>query len=269
MREQAIQYGCNDLSTGIHDVAVKAIEMYAQGLLTVEVLSEQMTRDWVRLYGREVMPTHDVLVRLAQRVCSRELCQAWQSSDSRRCELAYGNLQGHLRRSLLRTRYGPLLQGYICATEDVVNSTLEILCTEAARKGSDGPDDPAAFLKWTQTIVIRQARLYVQRYQRDTCLSLDEQSELFAENIVDTREGDPLHQLLVQELRQILAQAIMGMNNKRYQQVLLYSYLAEIDEHELAKQLRVPVTDIYLWRHRALKMLRNKPEVRALRTLLH
>jgi RNA polymerase sigma factor (sigma-70 family) len=268
MRELA---GDDDLPMRMRNVAEKAIASYAQGLLVVEVLVERMMQDWMGAYGREgAVPTQDVLVRLAQRVCSNELYCAWQSSDPQRCELAYDNLQRYLTRLFLRTSYGASLQKYGSAADEVVNITLETLYTEVTRKGSCGPSDPAAFLKWTQTIMIRQAHQYVQRNQRDTCLSLDEQRELFVENIVDVKEDDPLKQLLSQERRQILAQAIMSMSNKRYQQVLLYGYLGEIDERELAQRLHVQVEDIYLWRHRALKALRKKPEVmQVLRTLRH
>lgn len=266
MREQA---GNDELPVRMRDVAEKAIAKYAQGLLAVETLVERMMQDWMGLYGKNgAVPTHDVLVRLAQRVCSNELCQAWQSSDSKRCELAYTNLQRCLRNWFMQTSYGAMLQKYANAVEDVVNITLEVLYMEVARKGSCGPDDPAAFLKWTQTIMIRQAHHYIQRYQQDSCLSLEEQRELFAENLVDSKEDDPLKQLLSQERRQILAQAIMSMSNERYRQVLLYGYLGDVDERELAQHMHVQVADIYLWRHRALKALRNKPEVmRVLRTL--
>jgi RNA polymerase sigma factor (sigma-70 family) len=262
--------GNDDLPMRMHNVAEKAIARYAQGLLAVDVLAERMMQDWMRSsYGQEEeVPTHDVLMRLAQRVCSNELYRAWRSSDPRRCELAYDNLLRCLRQSLLHTSYGASLQKYAHAVDDVVNITLEVLYTEVTRKASSGPDDPAAFLGWTRTIMIRQAHQYLQRYQRDTCLSLDEQRELFVDNLIDLKEEDPLKQLLSQERQQVLAQAIMSMNNKRYQQVLLYGYLEEIDERELAQRLHAQVEDIYLWRHRALKALRRKPEVmQALRAL--
>jgi RNA polymerase sigma factor (sigma-70 family) len=270
MREHSTEYLNDDLHSGMRYVAAKAIALYAQGLLTVDILSKRMEQDWVKLYPTVVeIPAHNVLMRLAQRICSYELCLAWSSPDPERRELAYCNLQCHLRRSLLQTRYGISLHGRMYAIEDILNSTLEQLYAETVRKGCPGPDDPATFLKWTQTFVIRQARLYVQRFQRDPCLSLDEQRELFSEKLVDTEEGDPVKQVLLHELRQTLEQTILTIGNKRYQQVLFSSYFADMDDQELAQRFQVSVADIYLWRHRALKALRKKPEVmRILRSLL-
>ncbi len=262
MREHYLEDLSDDLHTSMSSAAEKAIALYAQGLLTREFLSERMMRDWEEMYSEvKEIPPHSVLMRLAQRICSYELCKAWSSPDPECRELAYYNLQCYLRHSLLQTRYGSLLQGHMYAVEDVLNGTLETLYIETLRKGCVGPNDPATFLKWTQTIMIRQAHLVVQRFRQDTCLSLDEQRELFTERLVDTEEHDPMKQVLLQELRQILVQMIMTIRNKRYQQVLFSCYFAEIDEQDLAQRLQVPVADIYLWRHRALKALRKKPEV--------
>jgi DNA-directed RNA polymerase specialized sigma24 family protein len=59
------------------------------------------------------------------------------------------------------------------------------------------------------------------------------------------------------------------MRNLRYRQVLIYTYIVGVDESEQARRLQVRVQDIYLWRHRALKALRSKPElIQGLRSLL-
>jgi RNA polymerase sigma factor (sigma-70 family) len=269
MREQCMGYLSDHLRTNMHDAAEKAIEMCARGLLSAESVVERMWQDWTVLYSEAESPSQNVVMGLALRVCSYELCQAWKSADSQRCELAYANLLRYLRSCLMRLGYGAQLQEYACAIEDVLNATLEELYREFSRKEQVGPNDPATFLKWTQTIVIRQARLYMKRYQKDHCVSLDDQVELFSENFVDTEKHDPLKLVLLQELRQVLWQSIMEVGNQRYRQVLLYSYLAEIEPQELAQQLQVKVTDIHLWRSRALNALRRKPEVmQILRTLL-
>jgi RNA polymerase sigma factor (sigma-70 family) len=168
---------------------------------------------------------------------------------------------------LLHTRYAETLQRRAHMLEDVLHQTLEILHLISIQEVG-GPDDPASFLKWAQTILIRQARAMLMKNQREENLSLDEISELFDEQqFVDTA-NDPLKQVLLKELQQILGDVILGMRNHRYRQVLLYTYIAGVDEQELARRLQVPVQDIYLWRHRALKALRNKPEVMSTLRLL-
>src|SRR5713101_6519678 len=51
------------------------------------------------------------------------------------------------------------------------------------------------------------------------------------------------------------------LSNKRYRQVLFGTYLAGMDERELATLLGVQVQEVYLWRHRALKALRSNRKV--------
>lgn len=259
----------DDLWTRMYDVAEKTIRLYAQGLLAVEALTQQMLHEWEQRRVGADQPSHALLVRIAQRICSRELCSAWRSSDLEVRNCAFSNLRRFLERSLQHTRYAALLQRYANALEDVLHQTLEILHLELVRNASAGPDDPAAFLKWTQTILIRQAHVFLQKCQRDALLSLDEQSELFAEQFVDKSNTDPLEYVLLREVQHTLGNAIVSMRNLRYRQVLIYTYIIGIDERELARRLQVQVQDIYLWRHRALKALRSKPEVmKALRSLL-
>jgi DNA-directed RNA polymerase specialized sigma24 family protein len=200
-------------------------------------------------------------MRLAQRICSSELYNAWHSSNSDVCNQAFDNLRRYLERSLQRTRYAVSLQEYAHAMEDALHQTLEVLHCMLTNDTYAGPDDPAAFLKWTQVILIRNAHTFLQKCQREACISLDAQLEPFAEQFVDKRNSDPLEYVLSQELQQKVGEAILSMRNRRYQQVLIYTYLVGVDECELAQHLRVQVRDIYLWRHRALKTLRNNQEV--------
>jgi len=151
--------------------------------------------------------------------------------------------------------------------EDVIHQTLEILLGAEMR----GPDDPAAFLKWIQTILIRQAHAYIQKQQRGGEVSLDAQMELLQERLVNHSDGadDPLEHILLQELHEALGKAILSMRNPNYRLVLVYTYLAGMDEDELAQRLHVAIQEIYLWRHRALKTLRRNQEImRILRSLV-
>lgn len=266
-KEHSMSEQRDDLWVRCHTIAERAIYLYAQGILDAEELTRMIVAEWERLHVEEEQPSHAVLTRIAQRICSRELCSAWRSSDVEQRNCAFANLRRYLEHSLLHTRYAESLQRRAHTLEDVLHQTLEVLHLMGMQEVG-GPDDPASFLKWTQTILIRQARAFLIKYQREENLSLDEVSELFAEQFVDNT-NDPLRQMLLKELQQVLGDVILTMRNQRYRQVLLYTYIAGMDERELARRLQVHVRDIYLWRHRALKALRNKPEVmRTLRLLL-
>jgi RNA polymerase sigma factor (sigma-70 family) len=211
-------------------------------------------------------------MRIAQRICSRELCVAWRSPDRELRNYAFYNLRRFLERSLYNSRYSARLQQHAVPLEDVVHQALEILQREVVRYDSHeraGPDDPASFLKWAQTIVFRQAHALLEKSQHhDACISLDTLLEPLADCYVDM-DSDPVEHVLLQELQQTLGDVILSMHNPRYRQVLLYSYVVGLEERELARYMHVSVQDIYLWRHRALNALRTKPEVmRVLRSLL-
>ena len=257
----------DDLQSRVRVVAEKAVQAYAQGILQSETLAEQIFAEWERVRKEEVLPAHDVLVRIAQRICSRELYAAWRTSDIAVRNAAFFNIRRYLENSLMRTRYAALLRNVAHAEEDVVHQTLEILLDAETR----GPDDVAAFLKWMQTILIRQAHAYLRKQQRGVEISLDTQMELLQERLVDHNDGagDPLEHVLLQELHEALGKAILSMRNPNYRSVLVYTYLAGVDEDELARRLHVAVQDIYMWRYRALRVLRRNQEiVRILRSLV-
>ena len=70
----------------------------------------------------------------------------------------------------------------------------------------------------------------------------------------------------MQELQKTLVNALLSLRNPRYRQVLLANYFMDLDEREMAQQLGVDVQDVYLWRHRALKALRQQPGILQLLT---
>ncbi len=258
----------DELISSAYAIAERAIQQYAQGLLTVKTLATQILNEVNEQWIDERVPSRKMLTRIAQRLCSRVLYDAWRSSDTERRNQAFGNLRRYLEWSLLHSSYARRLQTYTYAIEDVLHATLEILSTLATQKTAGGLDDPGAFLKWTQTILIRQAYAFFEHAKRNASLSLDEQTELFAEQFVDTRNGDPLEKVLVQEMQQALVDALLSLRNPRYRQVLLATYLIGLDEQEVAQRLSVEVQDVYLWRYRALRTLRQQPTVlQLLRTL--
>jgi RNA polymerase sigma factor (sigma-70 family) len=157
--------------------------------------------------------------------------------------------------------YATTLQEYENASEDVLHQTLEELHLALTRNPSAGPDDPATFLKWAQTALIRHAHVFVQKCKSNRCASLEAQQETLAEKIVDEHADDPQECVIHQELQQTLKDAILSLRNPRYQKVLLCTYLGGMDESDLASCLKVQVQEVYMWRHRALKALRKNPHV--------
>ena len=251
----------SDLSSDIKNVARNAVHCYAQGILSTEWLEEQILKEWERRRHGEDQPSRALLTRIAQRICSRQLYEAWRSAEMELRELAFENLRRYLEFSLCHSHYAQLLAQHTHAIDDVLHQALADLHQTLVHSTSAGPDDPAAFLKWTQTIVLRHAYAFLQKNQREQHVSLDNQPEGFTEQFVDSHNDDPQEQVLQKELQQTLKNAILSLKNPRYRDVLICTYLAGIDEGELASQLGVQVQDIYMWRHRALKALRSKPEV--------
>ncbi|HEY6411823.1 MAG TPA: sigma-70 family RNA polymerase sigma factor [Ktedonobacteraceae bacterium] len=147
------------------------------------------------------------------------------------------------------------------AIEDILQQVFEELLLAARRNPMAGPDDPASFLKYVQTAVFRHAQVYVDKRKRDAVLSLEEQEEQCVGMIADKQKHNPQQFAERNELHRILKDAILSLPNQRYRQVLLYTFLAGIEEHELACHLEVSVQEIYMWRYRALQALRNKPEI--------
>jgi len=254
-----------DLWLQIRHVAVQSIQGYAQGILTVEVLAEEILQEWKSRHIADEQPSHSLLIRIAQRICSRALCMAWRSPQPDLRNRAFDNLRCYLERSLRNSGYAATLQEYENAIEDVLHQTLEELHLALIRNPSAGPDDPATFLKWAQTAVIRHAHVFAQKCKSNRCDSLDAQQEKFADQFVDEHADDPQERVISQELQQVLKDAILSLRNPRYQEVLLCTYLGGMDESDLASRLNVQVQEVYMWRHRALKALRKNPDV--IRTL--
>src|SRR5881398_3436979 len=93
-------------------VAIEAIRHYAQGILLVEELTEQMLQEWQLQGGGEEQLSLPWLKRTAQRMCSRALCEAWRSEHSHICELAFENLRRYLHFALSNSHYGAILERY-------------------------------------------------------------------------------------------------------------------------------------------------------------
>jgi RNA polymerase sigma factor (sigma-70 family) len=250
-----------DLWLRTRHVATQSIRSYAEGILTVEILTEQILREWKQHCIVDEQPSQAVLRRIAQRICSRALCAAWRSAQLDMRNRAYDNLRRYLERSLRCSGYATALQEHENASEDVLHQTLEEFHLALTRNPAAGPDDPATFLKWAQTAVIRHAHVFVQKCKSDRCDSLDAQHEALADHFVDKHNHDPQEYVISRELQQALKDAILSLRNPHYRQVLLYTYLGGMDESDLASYLHVDVQEVYMWRHRALKALRKNSDV--------
>lgn len=267
----------DSLGPVIYSTAQKAVQTYTQGILTVERLVQKIFQELEALIDGKNEPSQQLLARIAQRICSHELYDASRSVEIDRRNYAFSNIRRFLEDSLRRSQYAISLE-IGGATEDVIQETLIDLYKTLVER-SVGPEDPKAFLKWIQTILIRWAYTTLQKQRRETHSSLDTKpfsideefedliDEEFGdlideefEDLIDTR-NDPMEYILREELLEILSHAILSLTNPRYREVLIYTYLGGLDESELALHLQVRVQDIYLWRHRALKAIRSKPEV--------
>lgn len=251
----------SDIWSQIKAVANQTIESCAQGILATDVLAQQVLREWKAQCKGDETPSQSLLRRIALRICSRTLYKAWRSPQHEVRNAAYANLRRYLERLLRSTGYAHTLQQDTYATEDVVHQVLEELYLSITRNPQAGPGDPASFLKWAQTILIRQAHVYVQKRCRHSCLSIENQQELYNEIAGDEQQQDPQQHVERQELHQTLKDAILSLRNRNYQQVLLCTYFVDMDESEMASFLHVPVQEIYMWRYRALRALRKKPEI--------
>jgi RNA polymerase sigma factor (sigma-70 family) len=250
-----------DLEQCIRSAAELAIRRCAQGLLTIETLSPRTREEWEALPYQEDQPSQKLLNRIALRHCSRTLYQACCSADAETRNCAFENLYRHLTRSLQHSKFGPSLAQQEGAAQDVLQQTLEIVQNACASHLPGGPDDPAAFLKWTMTILFRQAYASVTKTALEPTVSLDAQYEVYEEKLDAQHNYDPEARFDSQELQQTLRHAILSLSNERYRQVLFGTYLAGMDERELATLLGVQAQDIYLWRYRALKALRGNQKV--------
>jgi RNA polymerase sigma factor (sigma-70 family) len=256
----------DDLWSQITTVASQVIGWCAQEILTVDALREQMLQEWRTIREGEDQPSPRLLTRMALRICSSALCAAWRSAQPDIRNRACDNLRRYLKRFLQNSNYAQRLWKDVHVTEDILQEVLEELYMAVKRNPRAGPDDPASFLKYAQVAALHHAHAYAQKHrQQIQCLSLEDmeeyQQEECVEILVEKREHNPQRYAEHYELQQILKDVILTLRNRRYQQVLLYTYLAGMEEHDLASYLGVSVQEIYMWRHRALQALRNKSEI--------
>src|SRR5207302_803701 len=107
------------------------------------------------------------------------LYQACCSPEAERRNCAFENLYRYLTRSLQRSPFAESLMQLEDAAEDVLQATLAIVQKDCASHPPKGPDDPAAFLKWTLTILDRQAIAFIKKTEQESAVSLEAEYEAF------------------------------------------------------------------------------------------
>ena len=245
----------------ISRIAVEMVEQYVEGLLSITVLKELIRQELpieVRSQQREEFIEQRPYRRIAQRICSRALYAAWRSSNPYLQERAFANMRHYLGRILSRSIHVVQWPHTSHSLEDVLHETLETLYM-LSRRENGGPDDPDCFLKWTQTVAVRQAYAFAEQTKKANILSFENDCELFSEQFVE--KSEPLKEVLIQELRNTLIYALMELRNRQYRQVLFYTYLLHLDGTEVAEKMGVQVQEVYMWRRRALIALRKRPEI--------
>lgn len=253
------------LTANIRHIAENAIQRYARNLLTTEALAEQMLKEWEKQRIEQCIdeeePPQKFLIRLAQRVCSHALWVAWRSSDPDTYNIAYDNLGRYLAAFLKASSYAAMLENYVSTAEDVVQQTLEVVFSLSDTKLRD----TAAFVKWTQTVLIRTAHKVSEKRRRESacCCSLELFIESESEQLAQPQgqSGNPVDDALHRELQQALEDAILSLRNSRYRAVLWYTSLAGVEAEELARRWQVKVELIYTLRYRAIQALRRNPKV--------
>jgi RNA polymerase sigma factor (sigma-70 family) len=250
MRENAVV-----VQERVRELAERMVRRYVRGLLSVDELAERLLRAW-----RSSMPGEDAqgpaLEALARGICSQVLWEACQLSGGWQREVAFERLNDYLEHAFNEVS-GSLRYAFYETREEVLQQThVEILQCLQRERGR--PEQPMAFLGWARVILRRQLSPYWRPQPCQTALSLEEQEDSSPLEIEDERAPNPLHIVLSRELREELCEAIGSLRNPRYRAVLLRLYLGEMEICEVAEHLRVPIADIYLWHHRALKALHKK-----------
>ena len=248
----------------ISRISVQMVEQYVEGLLSATTLEELIQQEVEgKVYFGQGMENvarieERTYKRIAQRICSRALYTAWRSSNTYLKECAFANMRRYLTKTLHYSNHVEQWPHTTQSLEDVLHQTLEMLYLLSRRENS-GPDDPDRFLKWTQTIALRQAYAFAEQCEHNNALSFEDNCELFSDQFVE--KSEPLKEVLLQELRKTLVIALIKLRNPRYQQVLFYTYFLDMDGVDVAERMGVQVQEVYMWRRRALMALRKQPEV--------
>lgn len=256
------------LMSHIDKVVGQCVQEYAEGLLTLDVMRAQLLHEWWKEREKSAENSEvdaDLLLKLALEICSSALYAAWSSKDKNLRNRAYENMRRYLERILRSCRYTNKLLAHSGAIDEVLNQTLFELFYNFERNPAARPKVPTAFIRWTQGAALHQAHAFVYKQLKSRDDSLEAEEEQFGERLIDEQHADPEEAVIAHQLLQALKQAILSLSNPSYRQVLLSLYLEGIEEKELANIIGVPAKEIYVWKFRALRALRKKPEIELMR----
>jgi RNA polymerase sigma factor (sigma-70 family) len=236
------------------ELAQRAIQRYARGLIDVDWLYEQLAR--AASEGKSAATLSHSLEMVACALCSGALCAACLSGEERIRERGFENLRNYLSEVLAHTGVGMGWRAEEIRAETLQQAMVEIF--KSLHKRNGGPMQPAAFLKWARVILFRQLARCRRQVEGTGEHSLEDQAEPTLARLVDRANADPLEAYLRRERLGELRQTIASMRNPQYRAVLFHIFFRGLEERELAALWHVRVRDISLWRCRALKVLRKQ-----------
>ena len=236
-------------------LAERMVQRYVRELLSADELVEWIEWSWqVSMPGEK--PQGPALESLARGLCSQALCEACRMSGGWMREVAFQRLNEYLTQTL-DTRGGVTRYVARDEREEIIQRT-QIEIFQSLRRERGKPEQPMAFLGWVRVILHRQITAYWRQKPRQEMLSLEEQENPLLAEIIDEHKLNPLDISLRREQHEELRAAILNLRNPHYREVLLKLYLSEMTASEVANLLHVPVADIYLWHHRALRALHKQ-----------
>ena len=238
------------------ELARRAIQHYARGLIDVDWLYEQLAYAAASEAGGGATPGRS-LEMLASGLCSRALCEACLASKEDRRDLGFENLRNYLAEVLAHTVVGVPGRADELRGEALQQTMIEIF--KSLRRQNGGLEQPAAFLKWARVILFRQLSRCRRQARIVEGLSLEDQAESALAKLIDKANIDPLEALVRGEHLLELRRTIAAMRNPQYRAVLIHIFFLGLEERELAALWQVRARDISLWRCRALKALRKQP----------
>jgi RNA polymerase sigma factor (sigma-70 family) len=192
---------------------------------------------------------------------AQELYSCCCSHDPQVCEAAFKRLGDFVARVARKQ-----LQGQPNLEQTAKDCSQQALFTIWQKlSAGKGPDHIEGFLSWCAAIVIHKVLDELRKTGRSRTLSLDEQTENdddWLTQLADANTPTPETHTVETEVKVKLIQLIQnhGQLSPEAKFVLLYGYLLEWNDDELAKYLDKKRVSIRVLRFRGLQTLRDDLE---------